>query len=142
MNRAKNRVLLSNINVVPYVDVMLVLLVIFMITAPLLSQGIAIDLPDVLADQLDAPKGEPLVMSVDREGRLYLNFGGNPETPLDDQVFRDRVSAVIRLSAEVSVFVRSDEKAFHGRVMHGVSLLNRAGVKHVVLVTESPDDAQ
>src|SRR5262245_24711123 len=93
MNGTRNRALISNINVVPYVDVMLVLLVIFMITAPLLSQGIAIDLPDVQAEPL-VPTDEPLVFSVDGEGRFYLNLGDNPETPLDESALRDRVSAV------------------------------------------------
>ena len=138
MNRTKNLGLISDINVVPYVDVMLVLLVIFMITAPLLSQGITIDLPDVPADQLDVSMDDPLVLSVDSEGRLYLNFGGNAETALDEQVVRDRVNAVVRRNAEVSVFVRGDEEAIHGRVMRGVSLLNKAGVRHVIFVTEEP----
>jgi biopolymer transport protein TolR len=76
MNRHKNQRLLSQMNVVPYVDVMLVLLVIFMITTPLLSQGIVIDLPNVAADPLDAASSDPLVLSVDPAGRFYLNFGG------------------------------------------------------------------
>jgi biopolymer transport protein TolR len=84
MNRSKNRALISDINVVPYIDVMLVLLVIFMITAPLLSQGVIIDLPDVPADPLDAALSDPLVLSVDSEGRFYLNFGGDAETALDE----------------------------------------------------------
>ena len=138
MNRTKNLGLISDINVVPYVDVMLVLLVIFMITAPLLSQGITIDLPDVPADQLDVSMDDPLVLSVDSEGRLYLNFGGNAETALDEQTVRDRVSAVVRRNAEVPVFVRGDEEAIHGRVMRGIALLNQAGVRQVIFVTEEP----
>jgi biopolymer transport protein TolR len=139
MNRSKNRALISDINVVPYIDVMLVLLVIFMITAPLLSQGVIIDLPDVPADPLDAALNDPLVLSVDSEGRFYLNFGGDSETALDESAVLERVGAVLREDTGVSMFVRGDEGATHGRVMQGFALLKRAGANQVVLMTEFPD---
>jgi len=139
MNRLKKRGLISEINVVPYVDVMLVLLVIFMITAPLLSQGIVINLPDVPADPLDTALSDPLVLSVDSEGRFYLNFGGDVETALDERSVVERASAALRRNAAVPMFVRGDEGAVHGRVMHGFALLKQAGANQVVLVTEVPD---
>lgn len=142
MSRSRTRGLISNINVVPYVDVMLVLLVIFMITAPLLSQGIVIDLPDVEAEALDAALDDPLVLSVDREGRLYLNFGGDADAPLDELAVVDRARAMLRRNADVPIFVRGDEGAVHGRVMRGFSLLKRAGAEQVILLTELPDSEQ
>jgi biopolymer transport protein TolR len=138
MNRTKNRGLISEMNVVPYIDVMLVLLVIFMITAPLLSQGIVIDLPDVPADPLTDALDDPLVLSVDRDGQFYLNFGGDAHAPLDEETVLDRAAAVVRRRAETPIFVRGDEGATHGRVMRGFALLKRAGVGQAVLVTDVP----
>src|SRR5690606_29296490 len=91
----KNR-LKSEINVVPYIDVMLVLLIIFMVTAPLLTQGIEVDLPDGAAEALPPEESEPLVVSIDREGRLYLNIGEDPEAPLDEERLLEMASAVFR----------------------------------------------
>lgn len=142
MNHGRNRGLISDINVVPYIDVMLVLLVIFMITAPLLSQGIVINLPDVPADPLDAALSDPLVLSVDSEGRFYLNFGGDAETAIDERSVVERASAVLQRNASAPMFVRGDEGAAHGRVMHGFALLKQAGADQVVLLTELPDFVQ
>lgn len=142
MSRSRTRGLISNINVVPYVDVMLVLLVIFMITAPLLSQGIVIDLPDVRADPLEMTPDDPLVLSVDKDGRFYLNFGGNADTALDELAVVDRARAVVQRNANVPIFVRGDEGAVHGRVMRGFSLLKEAGAAQVVLLTEFQDPEQ
>jgi biopolymer transport protein TolR len=142
MNRGRNRGLISAINVVPYIDVTLVLLVIFMITAPLLSQGIVINLPDVPADPLDTALSDPLVLSVDSEGRFYLNFGGDAETALDEGSVVERAKVMLRRNADVPMFVRGDEGAAHGRVMRGFALLKQAGADQVVLVTELPDVVQ
>jgi len=90
---SRGRRLMGEINVVPYIDVMLVLLIIFMITAPLLTQGVKVDLPKAGAEPLEAQRLQPLVLSVDREGRLYLNIGGNPQTALDDDTVAARATA-------------------------------------------------
>ena len=140
MNRSKTRGLISEINVVPYVDVMLVLLVIFMITAPLLTQGVIVNLPDVAADPINAALDDPLVLSVDSAGAFYLNFGGSVDDPVDEQTLLERASAVVRRNAEIPIFVRADEAAAHGRVMRGIALLQRAGAKQVNLPTESPQE--
>jgi biopolymer transport protein TolR len=139
MSRPNSRKLISEINVVPYVDVMLVLLVIFMITAPLISQGIIVDLPDVPSDPVNAALDDPLNLSVDAQGRFYLNFGGDPEQPVDDQTVLDRTSALVRRNADVSIFVRGDEGATHGSVMNGFALLHKGGAKQAILVTESSE---
>src|ERR1700740_1569970 len=82
---SRGRRLMGEINVVPYIDVMLVLLIIFMITAPLLTQGVKVDLPKGAAEPIEAQRVPPLVLSVDRAGRLYLNVGPDPQRPLDDE---------------------------------------------------------
>jgi biopolymer transport protein TolR len=138
MSRSKPR-LISEINVVPYVDVTLVLLVIFMITAPLLTQGVVVNLPDVAADPVNAALDDPLILSIDSAGAFYLNFGGNVDEPIDEQAVLERASAVVRRNAEIPIFVRGDEAAAHGRVMKGVALLRQAGAKQVILPTEPPE---
>jgi biopolymer transport protein TolR len=138
MQRSKARSLISDINVVPYVDVMLVLLVIFMITAPLLTQGVVVDLPDVPADPVSAPPDEPLILSVDAAGAFYLNFGGSADEALDEDTVLERASAVVRRNPATPIFVRGDERAVHGRVMLGIALLQQAGARQVVLPTELP----
>src|ERR1700757_1928716 len=100
------RKLLGEINVVPYIDVMLVLLIIFMITAPLLTQGVKVDLPKAGAEPLEAQRLQPLVLSVDRAGRLYLNIGANPQAPLDEEVLAARAAAALRRNPQVQGLVK------------------------------------
>ena len=139
MARSKTRGLMSDINVVPYIDVMLVLLVIFMITAPLMTQGIVLNLPDVPAETVDPALEEPLVLSVDSNGRFYLNFGGSAEEAIDDRTVLERARVVMRRNANTPIFVRGDEGATHGRVMKGFALLREAGVTQAVLAVEWPE---
>jgi biopolymer transport protein TolR len=140
MNRSKPRALLSEINVVPYIDVTLVLLVIFMITGPLLTQGVVLNLPDVAADPVDAALDEPLIFSVDRAGAFYLNFGESADEPLDEQAVLDRAAAVMRRDADTPILVRADDAAVHGRVMKGIGLLRQAGVQRVIFAFDPPED--
>jgi biopolymer transport protein TolR len=127
---------MSEMNVVPYIDVMLVLLIIFMITAPLLTEGISVDLPDAPAAPLDADDNEPLVLSVDRDGRFYLNIGDDEQAPIDDATLVERASAVIRRNAETPVLVKADESVPYGRVIEGAALLQRAGAAKIGFQTE------
>ena|SRR5688572_2012759 len=139
VNRSR-RGLISEINVVPYIDVMLVLLVIFILTAPLLTQGVVVNLPDIAADPVDAGLDEPLILSVDKTGAFYLNFGDGPDEPLDEQGLRERAAAVVRRSAATPIYVRGDEDATHGRVMRGFDLLRQAGAQQVILMFDAPED--
>ena len=139
MTRPKSLTLISEINVVPYIDVMLVLLVVFMIAAPLMTQGVIVNLPDVPADAVDAALDDPLILTVDSAGRLYLNFGGDAEQPVDEQTVLERARAVISRNPATPIFVRGDEGATHGRVMEGFALLRRSGAEQVVLVVETPE---
>jgi biopolymer transport protein TolR len=137
MSRSKGkRRLMSEINVVPYIDVMLVLLIIFMITAPLLTQGITVDLPNAPAQQLDAGDNEPLVLSVDSEGRYYLNVGDNEDQPIDDATVIERASAVLRRNAQTPVLVQADETVPYGRVVTGAVLLQQSGASKIGFQTD------
>ena len=137
MSRSKGkRRLMSDINVVPYIDVMLVLLIIFMITAPLLTQGITVDLPNAPASQLDPGENEPLVLSVDREGKYYLNVGDDEDLAVDDATVLERASAVLRRNAQTPVLVQADESVPYGRVVTGAVLLQQAGAKKIGFQTD------
>ena len=129
---------MSEINVVPYIDVMLVLLVIFMITAPLLSQGVKVELPQVASEPVDAKEKEPLEVTVDKEGRFYLNVGGDEETPIDAETLSKRVAAVLRRVPDTPVYVRGDASVDYGAVVEAMSLLQKAGAPSVGLLTEPP----
>ena len=139
MSRARHRRLMSEINVVPYIDVMLVLLIIFMITAPLLTQGIKVDLPNAAADPLDPSllrDNEPLVLSIDREGQLYLTIGDDQESPIDERTVLARTAAVLRRNAETPVLVKADEAVPYGRVVTGMVLLQQAGAEKLGFITD------
>ena len=130
---------MSEINVVPYIDVMLVLLIIFMVTAPLLTQGVKVELPQAAAEAIDPSELQdrpPIVLSVDRDGRLYLNQGVAPETPLDDTLLEARVAALLRRAPGVPVFVKGDRAVPYGRVVEAMTLLQRAGATRVGFITE------
>jgi biopolymer transport protein TolR len=136
MARMKKHKLMSEINVVPYIDVMLVLLIIFMITAPLLTQGINVDLPKAAAQPIENQKDEPLVLSIDKDGRFFLNIGDNPETPIEDSAVLERVSAVLRRNPETPVLVKGDQNVPYGRVVVGMTLLQQAGAPKVGFLTD------
>ena len=131
---------MAEINVVPYIDVMLVMLVIFMITAPLLTQGVKVDLPEAAAEPMDPEQQEPLVVNVDAAGNLYLNIGDEPETPIDGDTLVQRVGAVLRRRQDQTVLVRGDRSVDYGAVVSAMVFLQQAGVPHVGLVTEPPED--
>ncbi len=130
---------MSEINVVPYIDVMLVLLVIFMITAPLLSQGVQVELPKADAQPMKDSDKEPLVVSVDAEGRLFLNVGDNPESPIEDATLLARTAAVLRQKPQTPVMVRGDSRVDYGQVVRAMTLLQQAGAPSVGLITETPE---
>ncbi len=129
---------ISDINVVPYIDVMLVMLVIFMITAPLLNQGVEVDLPQASAQPLDPEKNrDPLELTVDSEGNYYLNIGvEDPTEPVDAETLVLRAAAVLRQRPGVAVLVRGDEHVDYGKVVAAMALLQQAGAPSVGLVTE------
>lgn len=130
---------ISEINVVPYIDVMLVLLIIFMITAPLLTQGVKIDLPQAPAKPFDSETQEPLVVTVDVDGNLYLDYGEDRDSPIADAALLARVSALLRHRPDIRVMVRGDGAAAYADVIQAMVLLQRAGAPSVGLITEPPE---
>lgn len=137
VNSPKKRRLAHEINVVPYIDVMLVLLVIFMVTAPLLKQGVEVDLPQVSSSAMPAdPAMEPLVLSVDAAGKRYLNRGEDPSKPLDDGELLRLVTTVLKKQPGLKVVVEGDQRASYQMIMEAMSLLQGAGVQEVGLATQ------
>ncbi len=139
MARQKQRKLMGEINVVPYIDVMLVLLIIFMVTAPLLTQGIEVELPDAaaepLADEL-LRDHQPLILSVNAGGELFLNIGKDEDQPIDEVTVVARTLAVLRREPNTPVLVRADEAVDFGRVVTAMVLLQQAGAEKVGFVTD------
>jgi biopolymer transport protein TolR len=135
----RGRKLMGEINVVPYIDVMLVLLIIFMVTAPLLTQGIKVDLPKAGAEPLPEEllrDHQPLVLSVDREGRYYLNIGSKEESPVDADTVLERVSVVLKRQPQTPVLVKADRNVPYGEVVNGMVLLQEAGAEKVGFITD------
>lgn len=135
---------MSEINVVPYIDVMLVLLIIFMITAPLLSQGVTVNLPRAAAKALSAKKQEPVVVSVDSKGNYYLNLANNPNAPINADELVNRVAAELQVAKsegnKEQVLVKGDRDANYGKVVEAMVLLQHAGAQSVGLMTQPNHD--
>jgi biopolymer transport protein TolR len=138
--RRRSRRQVAEINVVPYIDVMLVLLVIFMITAPLLRTGVDIDLPEAEANPIasEGESAEPLVLSVDADGLWYLNVGDEPDTPQSKEEVFIKVSAIMRREPSRRVMVAGDSAVPYREVVQAMASLQSAGVPMVGLMTEPP----
>ena len=132
--RKRKKKLMGEINVVPYIDVMLVLLVIFMITAPLLTQGVQVDLPQASANPVTNPDQETLVVTVDRSGRYFLD---NRE--MAPPALATKVAAILRLRPQTPVLIRGDRQVAYNEVVKAMVLLQAAGAPSVGLVTQDPD---
>jgi biopolymer transport protein TolR len=137
---SSRRQFIAEINVVPYIDVMLVLLIIFMITAPLLKQGVDVDLPIAPANPLSVNSPEPIVVSVDENGRLYLNIASTPDSSIADDVLVEQVKSALAIEPERPVMVRGDANGPYQNVVRTLVLLQQAKVDSVGLVTE-PENA-
>ena len=133
------RKMMSEINVVPYIDVMLVLLVIFMITAPLLSQGVKVDLPQVPSRPMPHDDREPVVISVDGAGNLFINYGEGQDRPIEPQALANRVAGLKKYQPTIPVYVKGDRAVDYGRVVELMAMLQSVGVEGVGLITEPPE---
>ena len=140
MSRRHRRKVMCEINVVPYIDVMLVLLVIFMVTAPMLTQGVKVELPQTESNPVEQSSDEPLVVTVNREGRFFLNIGGEADEPLDAQTLSLRVAAMVRIHPKQPVYVRGDEQVPYGKVVEVMALIQQAGVPSVGLLTQPAEE--
>ncbi|EAQ97231.1 protein TolR [Congregibacter litoralis] len=129
---------MAEINVVPYIDVMLVLLIIFMVTAPMLMQGVKVDLPQAKTEPVDNQDSEPLIVSINAQGQLFMNVGGQEDQVLSLATVQQRVGAVIRRSPDKPVLVWGDKAVAYGEVVGLMAALQEAGAPGVGLVTEDP----
>ncbi len=137
---SRKRRLMADINVVPYIDVMLVLLIIFMVTAPLLKQGVDVDLPQAPAKALDVNSPEPVIISVDEKGLVYLNISSNPDFPLDNAELVAQVKKALKKESKRPVMVRGDKNVIYQNVVNVLVQLQQAGIDSVGLVTEPGED--
>lgn len=129
---------MSEINVVPYIDVMLVLLIIFMVTAPMLVQGVKVDLPNTVSDPIQAQKDvESIIVSVDGNGAYYLEVGGQGSDPMSLDEVQSQVTKILSGQTRSEVLVRGDEFVNYGVVVRLMSALQVAGASSVGLITES-----
>ena len=135
---SKKRRAVSEINVVPYIDVMLVLLIIFMITAPIVQQGVEIELPKVSANSLPPEQQEPVILTVSKTGDYYLNIGDDLKKPVSDDTVTQRIALVLKQKPQTPVLVRGDKDADYGSVTTAMALLQSAGVEKVGLMTDQP----
>lgn len=131
---------MADINVVPYIDVMLVLLVIFMITAPLLTQGVHVELPQAPSAPLPDSGKDPVIVNVDVEGKFYINYGEDQDQPVSPSVLVNRVNALLKYQPDIPVMVGGDNNVSYGRVVQLMTLLQSAGVPSVGILTDPPEN--
>jgi biopolymer transport protein TolR len=139
MRKRQRKRPIAEINVVPYIDVMLVLLIIFMITAPLLIQGVNVQLPQASAKALPPKKETPMVISIDRQGKYFLNLAQQPTKSLSARELMTQVAAFLSLARqqhhEKPVYVKGDRDVDYGAIVHAMVLLQKAGAKQIGLIT-------
>ena len=123
---------LADINVTPLVDVMLVLLIIFMVTAPMLHQGISVALPKTATTNLRSTLEDPIVLSISRDGLYYIN-----ETPVARGLLKDRLRAILRGRKEKAVLLKADRSLSYGTVIETLDLLNRMGIESLGMITDT-----
>ncbi len=134
--RRQTRRPMAEINVVPYIDVMLVLLVIFMITAPLLTEGVKVELPRADANPIQEDAQRPIVFTVDREGRYYVTYDDDRSRPLERDVLLEKAAALIRHNPRAPVLVKGDRAVPYAKVVELMVLLQQAGASSVGLLTD------
>ncbi len=137
MTGARRR-LNASINVVPYIDVMLVLLIIFMVTAPLITTGVNVDLPTAAANPIDQAQNEPVVLTVDSKGRLYLDIGAHTKKPLSPSRVVLMTKAVLTRKPGTPVVVKAAGSVPYNTVVRAMVLLQQAGASKVGLATQPP----
>ena len=141
--RARNRRrLMAEINVVPYIDVMLVLLVIFMVTAPLITTGVKVTLPQVRTGAITGPATESVVITVDQFGDYYIDVGEEKNLPASDQILFDRIRVVLDYAPGTPILVRADNSVDYGRVVRAMAIAQKAGAPDIGLITVPPERSE
>jgi biopolymer transport protein TolR len=141
--RPNRRRPMSDINVVPYIDVMLVLLVIFMVTAPILTQGVLVDLPKAPSEPISEHQDDPLVVTMREDGALFVNLGIRKATDTGTRVtifsLEEQAGKILRARPDAAVYVRADHRLDYGEVVRVMTVLQKAGAESVGLITDPPD---
>lgn len=145
LNKKNTKIIpVAEINVVPYIDVMLVLLVIFMITAPMLTQGVSVDLPTALGESIKSSDKEPIIVSINKDGQYFLNINSNPTQPITTKNLMVRIAAELALankdSKDLPVLVKGDKGVAYGSVVEVMGFLKQAGATQVGLLTDNPKE--
>ena len=142
MRKNKRRKPMGEINVVPYIDVTLVLLIIFMITTPMLQTGVDVDLPKAESANVEQKEGgkPPIVISINKDGQFFINFDGVTDTPIEQAEINEKVSAALSGNNDPQVLINADEKIDYGTVVKVMASLKNAGVPNVGLMTQPEDD--
>ncbi|MCG6897935.1 MAG: protein TolR [Thiocapsa sp.] len=135
----QRRRLMAEINVVPYIDVMLVLLVIFMVTAPLITQGVKVALPQERAGGIPSPTTESVVITVDEFGDYYIDVGEDKNAPASEQILLERIGVVLEYKPGTPILVRADHRVDYGRVIRAMVIAQAAGAPEIGLVTVPPE---
>ena len=136
----KRRAPMSEINVVPYIDVTFVLLMIFMITAPLVQTGVDVDLPKAETAAVDLKDEPPVIISIKRDGTFYIDIGDRQDEPVDDDVLYTRVAAVMKNNPQAQIYVRGDHQVEYGKIVTVMAALKNAGAPKVGLMTTPPPE--
>lgn len=134
----KRRGPIAEINVVPYIDVTFVLLMIFMITAPLVQTGVDVDLPQADTQQVDLKDEPPVIVSIKKDGGFYVDVGDRQDAPVDEEVLYTRIATIMRTNPKVQVYVRGDQAVEYGKIVKVMAALKGAGVPKVGLMTSPP----
>ncbi|MEO8306808.1 MAG: protein TolR [Pseudomonadota bacterium] len=132
----RKRKLIGEINVVPYIDVMLVLLIIFMATAPLLTQGVKVELPKSSSEPLPASDQQPLILSIDSEAQMFLNVGATASSPLDESALLAAVRQAMAANPDRDVLVKADTRVAYGKVIGAMVILQQGGASKVGFLTD------
>ncbi len=137
--RTARRKPMAEINVVPYIDVTLVLLIIFMITAPLIQSGVDVDLPQAQAKEIEQTDIPPVIISIDKQGRYFIDLGGQEAEQAEAKELLILVAAVLKNKPETQVYIRGDKDVEYGKVVTVMAALKNAGIPKVGLMTEAFD---
>lgn len=135
----KKKSLMAEINVVPYIDVMLVLLVIFMVTVPLIQQGVEVELPKATAKQMPPEDSQPLILTIQRDGQIFLNKGQRTDRPVSRSEIVERLMPLLE-AEKGQIYVRGDHYVRYGMVVEVMAELQEAGAGQIGLITESPSE--
>ena len=136
----KRRAPMAEINVVPYIDVTFVLLMIFMITAPLVQTGVDVDLPQADSASVDLNDEPPVIVSIKKDGSFYIDSGDRQDEPVDEAVLYNRVAATLQKNPQAQIYVRGDHMVEYGKIVTVMAALKAAGAPKVGLMTTPPPE--